>query len=133
MTYETAIRRVPNIIEALRGNIKARRGLRNDKWVGDRGMTKLDYNTSAIRENINNLRACYNVLKEIPRYPNVKVEDVNLIATKGEERIWSLFANNFGEVNSYLLTFEEAKNMIFPAVEDDGFDENELTIYAAAR
>jgi len=69
----------------------------------------------------------------VPLYPNVKVEDLDILDVRGGEKIWSLFANNFGEVNSYLLTFNEAAEMVVPAVEEDNFEENDLTIYAVAR
>jgi hypothetical protein len=48
-------------------------------------------------------------------------------ADKNEE-IWSLWADSFGEVNAYALTFDQARKMVVPAVKEDGFEVEELSI-----
>jgi hypothetical protein len=47
-----------------------------------------------------------------------------------KKKIWSLYADYFGEVNAYRLTYDEAVSMVVPAVEEDGFVPDELTVYA---
>lgn len=62
---------------------------------------------------------------------DVKIEDQDKIETHADKKVWSLFANYFGEVNSYLLTLKEAKEMVVPAIDEDGFCQSDLIIYTA--
>lgn len=65
----------------------------------------------------------------------IKVKGVPVEATQEEiekfrdKKVWSLWANYFGEVNSYMLTYDEAVKMIDAAVDEDGFEEEDLIIY----
>ena len=60
----------------------------------------------------------------------VTIEDKELVETRANERIWSLYANYFGEINSYKLTFNQAIDMIDYAIDEDGFCIDDLIIYA---
>ena len=58
-------------------------------------------------------------------------EPADIIDEYKDDKVWSLYANYFGEVNSYLLTLDGAIKMITPAVEEDGFEKDDLIIYIA--
>jgi len=60
----------------------------------------------------------------------IKVDDEELLPVRKDEKIWSLWANHFGEVNAYRLTFQEAVGMVIPAIEEDGFRIDDLVIFA---
>lgn len=58
-------------------------------------------------------------------------EPADIIDEYKDDKVWSLYANYFGEVNSYLLTLDGVIKMITPAVEEDGFEKDDLIIYIA--
>jgi hypothetical protein len=60
MTVETAQRRVPNLERTVRALLRQRKDIKRESGlvVLDSNMTRLDYNTSAIMDNLNSLRAC---------------------------------------------------------------------------
>ena len=46
------------------------------------------------------------------------------------DKVWSLGTNDgLGEINSYMLTLQEAIDMIKPAIEEDGYNKNDLYIF----
>ena len=46
------------------------------------------------------------------------------------DKVWSLGANDgLSEINSYMLTLQEAIDMIKPAIEEDGYNKNDLYIF----
>lgn len=73
-------------------------------------------------------------MKETAKDNRKRVKGVLVEANEDEIRqyrhskVWSLYANYFGEVNSYMLTYNEAVRMIDPAVNEDGFSRKDLII-----
>ena len=62
------------------------------------------------------------------KYSQIIVE--NITTKESMDKVWSLGTNDgFGEINSYMLTLQEAVDMIKPAIEEDGYNENDLYIF----
>ena len=62
------------------------------------------------------------------KYSQIIVE--NITTKESMDKVWSLGSNEgLGEVNSYMLTLQEAIDMIKPAIEEDGYNENDLYIF----
>ena len=54
----------------------------------------------------------------------------NITTKESMDKVWSLGANEgLSEINSYMLTLQEAIDMIKPAIEEDGYSENDLYIF----
>ena len=54
----------------------------------------------------------------------------NITTKESMDKVWSLGTNDgLGEINSYMLTLQEAVDMIRPAIEKDGYNENDLYIF----
>ena len=54
----------------------------------------------------------------------------NITTKESMDKVWSLGTNDgLGEINSYMLTLQEAIDMINPAIEEDGYDKNDLYIF----
>lgn len=54
----------------------------------------------------------------------------NITIKESMDKVWSLAsADGIGEINSYMLTLQEAIDMIIPAIEEDGYDKNNLYIF----
>ena len=54
----------------------------------------------------------------------------NITEKESMDKVWSLGTNEgLEEVNSYMLTLQKAIDMIKPAIEEDGYNENDLYIF----
>ena len=54
----------------------------------------------------------------------------NITTKESMDKVWSLGTNDgLGEINSYMLTLQEAIDMIKPAIEEDGYNKNDLYIF----
>ena len=54
----------------------------------------------------------------------------NITTKESMDKVWSLGTNDgLEEINSYMLTLQEAIDMIKPAIEEDGYDKNDLYIF----
>ena len=66
------------------------------------------------------------------KYSQIIVE--NITTKESMDKVWSLGSNEgLGEINSYMLTLQEAIDMIEPAIEKDGYDKNDLYIFRNIR
>ena len=58
----------------------------------------------------------------------------NITTKESMDKVWSLGTNDgLGEINSYMLTLQEAIDMIKPAIEEDGYNKNGLYIFRNIR
>ena len=57
----------------------------------------------------------------------VSIKDLEECLKHKDEAIFSLIGT-YGEINSYMLNFEQALNMVDPAIDEDGFIGSELEI-----
>ena len=65
---------------------------------------------------------------ETKKYSQIIVK--NITEKESTDKIWSLGTNDgLEEVNSYMLTLQEAIDMIKPAIKEDGYNENDLYIF----
>jgi len=58
----------------------------------------------------------------------VKVETENSTDDEFEEKVWCLYGDSFGEINSYYLTLREAINMAYQSIDDNEFEPHDLII-----
>lgn len=58
----------------------------------------------------------------------VRIENTDKIESCGDQKAWSLWADNFGEINAYYVTFEGACKMVNDAINYDAFEAKELLI-----
>lgn len=58
----------------------------------------------------------------------VAFELENVTTEMLDEKIWVLFGGDFGEINSYYMTFETIIDMAFDVIYDGEFEPQELTI-----
>ena len=65
---------------------------------------------------------------ETKKYSQIIVK--NITTKESMDKVWSLGANDgLSEINSYMLTLQEAIDMIKPAIEEDGYNKNDLYIF----
>lgn len=65
---------------------------------------------------------------ETKKYSQIIVK--NITTKESMSKVWSLGANDgLSEINSYMLTLQEAIDMIKPAIEKDGYNKNDLYIF----
>ena len=65
---------------------------------------------------------------ETKKYSQIIVK--NITEKESNDKVWSIGANEgLSEINSYMLTLQEAIDMIKPAIEEDGYSENDLYIF----
>ena len=54
----------------------------------------------------------------------------NITTKESMDKVWSLGTNDgLSEINSYMITLQEAIDMIKPAIEEDGYNKNDLYIF----
>ena len=101
----------------------------------DPSYVKLCINTSNLPAKIERLprkNMIHEYNPKTKKYSQIIVE--NITTKESMDKVWSLGSNEgLGEINSYMLTLQEAIDMIEPAIEKDGYDKNDLYIFRNIR
>ena len=97
----------------------------------DPSYVKLCINTSNLPAKIERLprkNMIHEYNTETKKYSQIIVK--NITEKESNDKVWSIGANEgLSEINSYMLTLQEAIDMIKPAIEEDGYNENDLYIF----
>ena len=88
----------------------------------------VDYtNEPVMLKNLKSRDIFYNYHADSKKYKKLSL---NLITnSQANKKIWSLGSEGMPEINSHLVTLQQAVYMIDAAIHKDGFDEDELYIF----
>ena len=130
----------PVMLEAVASNWRGQTGyaeaesqsdLMNKISSFDPSYVKLCINTSNLPAKLERLprkNMIHEYNPKTKKYSQIIVK--NITEKESIDKVWSLGTNDgLGEVNSYMLTLQETIDMIKPAIEEDGYNKNDLYIF----
>lgn len=88
----------------------------------------VDYtNEPVMLKNLKSRDIFYNYHTDSKKYEKLSLNSITNI--QANKKIWSLGSEGMPEINSHLVTLQQAVYMIDAAIHEDGFDEDELYIF----
>ena len=88
----------------------------------------VDYtNEPVMLKNLKSRDIFYNYHTDSKKYEKLSLNSIT--NSQANKKIWSLGSEGMPEINSHLVTLQQAVYMIDAAIHKDGFDEDELYIF----
>ena len=88
----------------------------------------VDYtNEPVMLKNLKSRDIFYNYHTDSKKYEKLSLNSIT--NSQANKKIWSLGSEGMPEINSHLVTLQQAVYMIDAAIHEDGFDEDELYIF----
>ena len=88
----------------------------------------VDYtNEPVMLKNLKSRDIFYNYHTDNKKYEKLSLNSIT--NSQANKKIWSLGSEGMPEINSHLVTLQQAVYMIDAAIHEDGFDEDELYIF----
>ncbi len=84
-------------------------------------------NDPVMLKNLKSRDIFYNYHTDSKKYDKISLNTITNI--QANKKIWSLGSEGMPEINSHLVTLQQAVYMIDAAIHEDGFDEDELYIF----